>query len=82
MDSCLWFLSYLEKKEDTDKFKSARGSLNQSVVGQVEEERFVRLGAEMASEDTRATTWSKQGGIREGRVAISTIIVEGKPWKM
>jgi len=36
----------------------------------------------MASEDTRATTWSKQGGIREGRVAISTIIVEGKPWKM
>lgn len=52
------------------------------MVGQTEEEKFVRLEAEMASEDIRAITLSIQGGIREGRVAISTLIVENKPWKI
>lgn len=56
--------------------------MTQSVVGQAEEERFVRLEAEMASEDIRATTWSIQGGIREGRVAFSTLIVKSKSWKI
>lgn len=56
--------------------------MSQSVVGQAEEERFVRLEAEMASEDVRTTTSSIHGGIREGRVAISALIVESKLWKI